>query len=141
MREYYEFAEFLVAAWCLSPADGCARMPTSHGILDHALKEIVALPEFPRRFADVLTFADTSVGMRCLELPSILDSAQESQLTSEPNPTYETTAIKVNQQVCRRNLRDLGISPEEAIEIGTRLKHAVGRFAGSEGFENAVFAR
>lgn len=134
MREHYEFAEFLVAAWCLATEGD--RMPTSHGILDHALKEIVSDTKFPQRFVEILTFADTSVGMRCLELPSILDRAQESQLTSEPNPTYESTAIKVNAQVCRRNLRDLGISPEEAQAVGTSLKAAAERFARSEGFED-----
>ena len=69
-----------------------------------------------------MTFADTRVGLRCLELPEILDRAQESYLTSEPNPTYVSTAVKIDELVSLRILRDLGIGAEQARAWGLRLK-------------------
>jgi hypothetical protein len=92
MRENRRLAEFVVAAWRLANGPN-VRMPTSH---DRALKDLLREePEIPDWIKENLTFADTRVGLRCLELPSILDCAQESWLTSEPNPTYASTAIKL----------------------------------------------
>jgi hypothetical protein len=120
-QRIYDVAELVVASWKL--ANGGERMPTSHGILDRALKELVATgPDLPAWVGDSLTFADTRVGLRCLELPEILDSAQENGLTSEPNPTYVTTAIKIDDLICRRILRDLGISEDAARRWGARIR-------------------
>lgn len=119
-QKIYDVAELIIASWKL--ANGSERMPTSHGILDRALKDLLASePDVPTWVHDSLTFADTRVGFRCLELPEILDSAQESGLTSEPNPTYVTTAIKVDDLICRRILRDLGISEDAARRWGIRI--------------------
>jgi hypothetical protein len=122
MRENRRLAEFIVAAWRL--ANGAdVRMPTSHGILDRALEDLVRKePEIPDWIKENLTFADTRVGLRCLELPNILDCAQESWLTSEPNPTYASTAIKVDELICRRMLRDLDISQDNAVRWGKLLR-------------------
>ena len=121
MPQVYDVAELLVASWKL--ANGDVRMPTSHGILDRALKDLVDhesdVPEWVR---GTLTFADTRVGLRCLELPEILDSAQENGLTTEPNPTYVTTAVKVDSLICRRMLRDLRIDEGTARRWGERIK-------------------
>jgi hypothetical protein len=122
MNENYRLAEFIVAIWRLANGAG-KRMPTSHGILDRALAELVkAETGVPAWVKDNLTFADTRVGLRCLELPGILDCAQESFLTSEPNPTYAATAIKVDDIICRRMLRDIGVKDEDATRWGARLK-------------------
>lgn len=120
-REIYDVAELVVASWRL--ANGEQRIPTSHGILDRALQELVnAETDIPDWVRDGLTFADTRVGLRCLELPEILDSAQENGLTSAPNPTYVTTAIKVDNLICRRMLRDLGVSETAARRWGERIR-------------------
>lgn len=123
-QKVYDVTELIVASWKL--ANGLDRMPTSHGILDRALKtlldEDLSLPDWVRK---TLTFADTRVGLRCLELPEILDIAQENGLTSEPNPTYLTTAIKVDDLVCRRILRDLGVRDEHARSWGKRINQVV----------------
>ena len=60
------------------------------------------------------------------ELPSILDCAQESFLTSEPNPTYASTAIKVDDLISRRMLRDLKIEQDDAVRWGKRLRKVTG---------------
>ena len=121
MPQVYDVAELLVASWKL--ANGDVRMPTSHGVLDHALRDLVDneadLPDWVR---GNLTFADTRVGLRCLELPEILDSAQENGLTTEPNPTYVTTAVKVDSLICRRMLRDLGVEEGTATRWGKRIR-------------------
>ena len=126
MRENRRLAEFIVAAWRLAngPDD---RMPTSHGILDRALEDLVREEAgIPAWVKENLTFADTRVGLRCLELPSILDCAQESFLTSEPNPTYASTAIKVDDLISRRMLRDLKIEQDDAVRWGKRLRKVTG---------------
>lgn len=117
----YDVAELVVASWKL--ANGAERMPTSHGILDNALRDLLKdEPDVPAWVRDTLTFADTRVGLRCLELPELLDAAQENGLTSEPNPTYVTTAIKVDELLCRRMLRDLGVSEDSARRWGDRIR-------------------
>lgn len=117
----YDVAELVVASWKL--ANGTERMPTSHGILDNALRDLLKVEaDVPEWVRDTLTFADTRVGLRCLELPELLDAAQENGLTSEPNPTYVTTAIKVDELLCRRMLRDLGVSEDAARRWGARIR-------------------
>jgi hypothetical protein len=121
MPQLYDVAELIVASWKL--ANGDDRVPTSHGILDHALQELIKSEnDLPTWVRESLTFADTRVGLRCLELPEILDTAQENGLTSEPNPTYVSTAIKVNSLICRRMLRDLGVDESAARRWGERIK-------------------
>lgn len=133
MRENRRLAEFIVAAWRLANGPQ-ARMPTSHGILDRALEDLVREePSIPAWVKENLTFADTRVGLRCLELPSILDCAQESFLTSEPNPTYASTAIKVDELICRRMLRDLKITQEDAVRWGERLRKVTGDVVAEDG--------
>jgi hypothetical protein len=138
MNENYRLAEFIVAAWRLANGAG-KRMPTSHGILDRALADVLSKePAIPAWVKDNLTFADTRVGLRCLELPGILDSAQESFLTSEPNPTYAATAIKVDDLICRRMLRDIGVGTEDAIRWGRRLREVAEAAVAEDGLQPAV---
>lgn len=80
MANRYVAAELLTALWKLGA--GNERLPTSHGILDRALKQV--LSELPTELTDDLTFGVTGVGLRCYELPDILLAAQEAMLTSEP---------------------------------------------------------
>jgi hypothetical protein len=127
MREHFEFAEFLAAAWRLANPDADGRIPTSHGILDQALYEL--RNELPSKFREFLTFGNTRVGFRCYELPDILYSAQANLLTSEPNPTYLTTAVQIKEETARRILRRRKIDPEVGRECGSKLKLAVEQIA------------
>ena len=123
MSNSYERAELLTALWRLgAPHD---RMPTSHGILDQALRE--ERSHLPPALGDELTFSVTSVGLRCLELPDILLSAQEAMLTSEPNPTYINTIVTLDEEAARQVVLSHGLSTAEARQMGVRLKQAVNR--------------
>jgi hypothetical protein len=131
MKEVYELAEWLVASWKLANPD--ARMPTSHGVLDRALKSLVETnSDLPEWIRESLTFVDTRVGLRCLELPAILDRAQESYLTSVPNPTYVTTDIRADAVTCRRLLRGLNLAPAAAEQWGAHLKSAIDKLGDAE---------
>lgn len=124
MREHFEFAEFLAAAWRLAHGDARnPRMPTSHGILDQALYEL--RDDLPDKLKGVLSFGNTRIGFRCYELPDILYSAQANLLTSEPNPTYLTTEVQIMEDTARRILRRRGFNPEMGREFGAKLAKAI----------------
>lgn len=114
----YDYAELIAALWKLGGEQ--ERMPTSHGILDRALQEV--LPSLPENYRLGLTFGMTSVGMRCFELPDILLAAQDALLTSEPNPTYLTTEIALSEGSARQIVVRNGLSTAQAREIGKKLK-------------------
>ena len=119
MREYYELAEYLAASWRLANG-GEVRMPTSHGILDEALYEL--RDALPAHLRASISFGNTRVGFRCYELPQILYCAQANLLTSEPNPTYLTTSIQIDENAARRLVKRLGLSPADAKGFGERLR-------------------
>jgi len=119
----YERAELLTALWRLG-ADG-ALMPTSHGILDRALSD--KRDVLPGALVDGLTFSVTGVGLRCLELPEILLAAQEAMLTSEPNPTYLSTVVTLDEEEARQIVLSYGLSTMQAREIGGGLRETVDR--------------
>jgi hypothetical protein len=121
MANRYERAELLAAIWKLGAQN--ERMPTSHGILDRALSD--ELGNLPSALTDGLTFSVTGVGLRCLELPDILLAAQEAMLTSEPNPTYLSTIVTLDNEEARQTVLSYNLSTAEAAEIGGRLRDAV----------------
>lgn len=121
MRVHYELANFLVASWRLARSN--EKLPTSHGVLDRALEK--ALPKMPERFKGALNFVDTPIGRLCSELPDILRAAQESYLTSEPNPTYRTAEVKVGAAAAMNLLDDLSIEIDEGKQFGALLAELV----------------
>lgn len=123
MREHYEIAEFIASSWRLANGKDDARIPTSHGILDQALYEL--RDELPDDLRDVLSFGNTRVGFRCYELPEILYCAQANLLTSEPNPTYLTTAVQIEEPTARRILLRRNLDPQQGRAFGLKLKEAV----------------
>jgi hypothetical protein len=118
MAKRYEKAELLAALWKLGANE--ERLPTSHGILDRALKQ--CLPELPEQLRAGLTFGVTGVGLRCYELPDILLAAQEAMLTSEPNPTYLSSIVTIDQSRARQIVVSYGMSTSQAKSIGERLR-------------------
>jgi hypothetical protein len=125
MREHFEFAEFLASAWRLANSEQDPRLPTSHGILDQALYEV--RDELPENLKSVLSFGNTRIGFRCYELPNILYCAQANLLTSEPNPTYLTTTVQIEEATARRILRRRSIDPKVGRAFGIKLKDAIER--------------
>ena len=121
MASRYDSAELLVALWKLGAGQG--HMPTSHGILDRALKD--CLEELPSALRGNLSFGVTGVGLRCYELPDILLAAQEALLTTEPNPTYLSSVVVLDEDGARQIVLSHGLSTHDACEIGRLLKASV----------------
>lgn len=119
----YDYAELIAALWKLgAPKE---RMPTSHGVLDKALMEILSRPEFPDAYRGGLSFGQTTVGLRCFELPDILLAAQEALITSEPNPTYLTTEVRLDNESAREIVVGAGMTTRDARSLGSALKTVV----------------
>jgi hypothetical protein len=121
----YEQAEVLTALWKLGTVDDDDMLPTSHGILDRALKE--CLEELPEPLRAGLSFGVTGVGLRCYELPDILLAAQEALLTTEPNPTYLSSMVTLDDDGARQIVLLHGLSTTRARDIGRHLKASVDR--------------
>lgn len=116
MTGRYEQAELLVALWRLGTDK--SPMPTSHGILDRTLNKLSGT--LPAGLAD-LSFSTTGVGLRCFELPDILLAAQEALLTSEPNPTYHSTLIRLDEEDAAEIVINSGLSLKDARDLGKTL--------------------
>lgn len=123
-----EQAELLTALWRLGAASE-QLLPTSHGILDKALEE--TLDELPERLREGLSFRVSGVGLRSYELPDILLAAQEANLTSEPNYTYLTTVVKLDEDAARQIALLNGLSTAKARRIGQKIAAAVARIQES----------
>jgi hypothetical protein len=123
MNPMHRLAKVLVCSWALGGQDR-QDLPTSHGILDRALELVRDQEVLPSWFWTQVHFADSRVGLQCIELPDILDWAQTAELTEVPNPSYQRTRIKINQTVARRMLADLDISEEDATDWGKSLRAA-----------------
>ncbi|MFB6461488.1 hypothetical protein [Bradyrhizobium tunisiense] len=120
MASRFDLAALIAALWRLG-SDG-KRMPTSHGILDRALK--ACLNDLPGALSSNLTFGNTAVGLRCYELPDILLAAQEALITSEPNPTYLSTDVTLGVSEARQIALSCGLSTAQAKAIGSLLVDA-----------------
>jgi hypothetical protein len=120
MNDIHRLAQLIAACWRVSGES--SRIPTSHGLLDRALKattEAGALPEWAR---GKLHFVDSRIGLQCVEIPDLLEWAQRSQLTSAPNPSYETTEVQISERAAKHLLVQLGIRQEDAKSWGTTLR-------------------
>lgn len=129
MRHLLDTTELIVASWILAGNDD--RIPTSHGILDRALQTVVEQDAYPEWLRDQLHFADSRIGLQCVELPSLLDWAQRAQLTTAPNPSYQSTQVQITPRAARKILPDLDVTEEQAIEWGKILREAVSQATNS----------
>lgn len=126
--DHHLAAQVLVSTWVISAdeKDFAPELPTSDGILDKALKWSIE----DGAFVDILSqlsFVEGRAGLRCVELSSILNWAQASGMTQDPNPTYEKTQIKISAKAARRTLRHLKISMEDALNWGGILAQKIER--------------
>lgn len=122
----YDHAELLAAMWLLGAGEKKG-LPTSHGILDRALREVY--DDLPGELREGLSFGVTGVGLRCYELPTILLTAQEALLTTEPNPRYKESLVTIDTDAARQIAIEHGLSSEEAKSIGAKLAEAVDKTA------------
>src|SRR5262245_52648817 len=119
MDKIQEVAQLLVSSWSMTVGEESERaIPTSHGVLDRALKLISTTAVFPGWARDSLHFVDSRIGLQCVELPTILDWAQKAELTATPNPSYRLTQVQISPVVARKLLRRLAIDEQVALELG-----------------------
>jgi hypothetical protein len=123
MNRLYDLAQLVISCWRLSTEE--PRIPTSNGVLDQALKRAVEEGAFPEWARNSMHFVDSRIGLQCVELTGILEWAQRAQLTTAPNPSYQTTEVQVSDRVAQTLLRRLGISNEEASRWGLTLQKAL----------------
>lgn len=119
MSQLTEMAQLLVCCWRLATDE--KRIPTSHGLLDQALKEAYDNGAFPLWMRQGLHFVDARMGLQCVELPAMLNRAQEALLTENPNPSYQHTEVKISRSVARTLLRRVDVSEAQALEWGKAL--------------------
>lgn len=126
MRHLLDTTELIIASWILSGEDDrIHRIPTSHGILDRALKLAVENETCPPWVRDQLHFVDSRIGLQCVELPTLLDWAQRAQLTTAPNPSYQSTQVQISSKAAKQMLPDLDVTEEAAIKWGKLLRKIV----------------
>jgi hypothetical protein len=123
MSKLPEVTQLLVSCWLLANND--RPIPTSHGLLDHALKSAWDNGAFPDWARKALHFVDARVGLQCVELPAILDWAQSAELTTAPNPSYRFTQVRVSQGLARRLVRQLQVPEEAAVAWGKLLSAGI----------------
>jgi len=124
----YALARLLVSCWTLSGDD--RTIPTSHGLLDRALRAAIKEGAWPDWARSQLHFVDSRVGWQCVELPSILLWAQRAELTTAPNPSYRYTETQIGRRFAERIARRLDVSVEDARRWGTMLREATERETG-----------
>jgi hypothetical protein len=142
MNRLHDVAQLLVSCWSLSgkDQDDDNLIPTSHSILDRALKDLADRNELPRWVLDEIHFVDSRIGLQCIELPTILDWAQKAELTSAPNPSYQVTQVQIRKPTAKKLLWRLGVSDDKASEWGKLLRDAVERL-GASGIARAAELR
>jgi hypothetical protein len=123
MDRTHELSQLLISCWVLGGEK--QPIPNSHGLLDHALKHVIDNGGLPEWVKGQLHFVDARVGLKCVELPEIMKWAQRSELTSVPNPSFQSTAVQVSEVAAQRFLERLGISEEDARTWGRGLRDAV----------------
>jgi hypothetical protein len=139
MKKLLPVAQLIYSSWIVSddqPGE-IQSIPTTSGVLDHALRDVVAHSVLPTWVSSSLHFVETNAGLACLELPQIQKIATEARLTSDPNPSYTRTEIEVSPLVARRCLSRLGISEEQAKSIGLALREAATKAERELGFAAA----
>ncbi len=123
MNDTHRLAQLIVSCWRFSGSGNL--IPTSHGLLDRALKAVWDSGGFPEWARERLHFVDSRIGLQCVELPSILEWAQRSQLTSAPNPSYETAEVQISDRVAARLLKELQITEDQSRKLGVSLRSAM----------------
>lgn len=123
MNSINKVSQFIISCWRISGDD--TRIPTSHHLLDRALKKIHDLNILPDWVKKSLHFTDSRIGLQCVELPSILEWAQRSQLTTAPNPSNESTEVQISKVLATHFLNNLDISCDTAKKCGEQLRNAI----------------
>ncbi len=128
MNRLHDVAQLIVSCWTLSGKDTDDNLiPTSHSILDRALKDLSDRKLLPAWARDEIHFVDSRIGLQCIELPMILDWAQKAELTSAPNPSYQVTQVQIRKPTAKKLLWRLGVPEDDASQWGKTLREAAER--------------
>lgn len=128
MARVQDIAELLLASWVLSheEADVAEPLPATQGLLDRALNQALSEGAFPQSWRQRLHFVDSRVGLKCVELGSVISAAQGATFTSDPNPSYEATQVKVRHWAARALLRrHREVTEEQVKEWGLLLRRSL----------------
>jgi hypothetical protein len=123
MDRLHDLARLLVSSLALASEKEKPQIPTSHGILDRAIRDAYTL--FPEWAQKEIHIADSRVGWQCIELPAILGWAQAAELTSAPNPTYRLTELQVSPRVARILLKRLDVPEAGAKLLGEAIMKGI----------------
>ncbi len=118
-----DIAELLIASWILTGERDS--LPTGDGILDRALRDALESGAFPAPWRERLNFADGRAGLECVELKSVINSAQLAGFSSDPNPSYQATSMKISVKAALRLLRRHSIAEDDAKKWGAALRAGV----------------
>lgn len=129
MNRLHDVAQLIVSCWTMAgkDKDDDNLIPTSHSLLDRALKDLAERGALPTWARDEIHFVDSRIGLQCIELPMILDWAQKAELTSAPNPSYQVTQVQIRRPTAKKLLWRLGVAEDLASEWGQALRESMER--------------
>ncbi len=113
-------ALLIAALWTIGAAEG-RELPNYRGVLDSALNSIK--DQLPTDVAEHLTFSVTAVGLRCLELPQIINDMQYLMLADISVNTSIKTCTELDQAY--RMLYEQGVGLERANLLAQKFYSAV----------------
>jgi hypothetical protein len=129
MNRLHDVAQLIVSCWTMAgkDKDDDNLIPTSHSMLDRALKDLADQKALPVWALNEIHFVDSRIGLQCIELPMILDWAQKAELTSAPNPSYQITQVQIRKPTAKKLLWRLGVSETEASKWGETIRATMER--------------
>lgn len=120
MQNIHKISQLLISSLRLARGDEDS-FNTTRGVLDLALKRAIDKNLFPVWMRKELNFAISRTGLRCVELPHILDWAQTAELTKAPNPSYQMTQFDIDKELAEHFLSEMKVSLKKAREWGQEL--------------------
>lgn len=124
MHTLVQLTQLLISSFVISDPDR-RDLTTSHGVPAHALKELVDSEKLPKWAIDMLHFTKGQSGLICVEWPQIEEIARDLGFTSEPNPTFKRTEVKVSLSVAEREIWKLNFDEDEAKSLGNAFRYAI----------------
>jgi hypothetical protein len=117
----YELAMTLIALLYLG---GSRRtFPDHSGYLDHGLRDCI--DGLPKSLAKSLSFSFTNVGLRCCELPMILQCALEIGLIEWTGFSMDSFTLKISREDARMNAVAADHSTADFEIMGAALVSAI----------------
>lgn len=116
----YDQAEVLTALLVLG---GLCRVPDHSGILDRALRR--CHDDLPAELRSTLSYSETSVGLRCLELPTIVLAGLETGLFAWTDRGMAVLQLRLSPSLAREEAVAHGALISTYLEIGKQLSNAI----------------